>query len=84
MTPDEILARIEPIMRDLFDEYSGPITASLTARDVEQWDSLANVQLVVMVEKAFGVKFAIGEITRLANLGAVVDLVAARIGARAG
>jgi len=78
MTPDEILARIEPIMRDLFDEYSGPITPSLTANDVGQWDSLANVQLVVMVEKAFGVKFAIGEITRLKDLGALVDLVAAR------
>jgi acyl carrier protein len=76
MTTDEILIRIEPIMRDLFDEYDGPVTPSLTARDVGQWDSLANVQLVVMVEKAFGVKFAIGEITRLKDLGALVDLVA--------
>ena len=78
MTPNEILTRIEPLMRDLFDEYGGPITRSLTARDVGQWDSLANVQLVVMVEKAFGVKFAISEITRLKDLGALVDLVAAK------
>jgi acyl carrier protein len=82
MTPEDILARIEPIMRDLFDEYGGPITPALTARDVGQWDSLANVQLVVMVEKAFGVKFAIGEITRLKDLGALADLVAGRLAAQ--
>lgn len=80
ITPAEVIVRIEPIMRDLFDEYSGPITAALTANDIEQWDSLANVQLVVMVEKMFGVKFAIGEITRLKNLGALADLVAAKAG----
>ena len=78
MTHAEVMSRIEPIMRDLFDEFSGPITPSLTAKDVGQWDSLANVQLVVMVEKEFGVKFAIGEITRLKDLGALVDLVVAR------
>ena len=80
MTSSEIITRIEPIMRDLFDEYSGPITAALSANDIEQWDSLANVQLVVMVEKAFGVKFAIGEITRLKDLGALADLVASKVG----
>jgi acyl carrier protein len=80
MTSAEIIVRIEPIMRDLFDEYSGPITPALTANDVEQWDSLANVQLVVMVEKAFGVKFAIAEITQLKNVGGLADLVASKIG----
>ena len=79
MTSAEIIVRFEPIMRDLFDEYSGPITAALTANDIEQWDSLANIQLVVMVEKAFGVKFAVGEITRLKNLGALADLVASKV-----
>ena len=78
MTRLEILARFEPIFRDLFDEYEGPVTEALTAADVEQWDSLANVQLVVMAEKAFGVKFATGEIASLKNLGALADLVAAK------
>ena len=80
MTSADIIVRFEPIMRDLFDEYSGPITAALTANDIEQWDSLANIQLVVMVEKAFSVKFAVGEITRLRNLGALADLVASKLG----
>ena len=78
MTAAEVIARIEPIFRDLFDEYEGPVTAAVSAADVEQWDSLANVQLIVMVEKAFKVKFAMGEISGLKNLGALAALVASR------
>jgi acyl carrier protein len=76
MTQDEVIGRIEPIIRDLFDEYDGPVAASLSAKDVEQWDSLANVQLVVMVEVAFGIRFATTEIAALNNLGELADLVA--------
>jgi acyl carrier protein len=78
MTADEAMTRIEPIIRDLFDDYQGPVTRALTARDVEQWDSLANVQLIVMVEKAVGVKFGVGEIAALKSLGGLADLVAAK------
>ena len=78
MTSDKVLAGIEPIIRDLFDEYDGPVTAELTAEDVEQWDSLANVQLIVMVEKAFKVRLAASEIGSLKNLGALAQLVASK------
>lgn len=78
MTRAEILARFEPIFRDLFDDYDGPVSETLTAAQVEQWDSLANVQLMVMIEKAFGIKFATGEIAGLKNLGALADLVATK------
>ena len=78
MTPTEALVRIEPIIRDLFDEYDGPVTPELTAAQVEQWDSLANVQLIVMIEKAFGVKFASTEIGALKNLGALTRFVASK------
>jgi acyl carrier protein len=78
LTPAEVIARIEPIMRDLFDEYEGPITANLTAKDVPQWDSLANVQLIVMVEKAFGVMFASSDIGAMKNLGALAEHVVAK------
>jgi acyl carrier protein len=77
VTLDEVLSRIEPIFRDLFDEYDGPVTSSLTA-DVEQWDSLANVQLMVMVENAFGTKFSTSDIVELKNLGALAALIVSR------
>ncbi len=78
MTLDDIIGRIEPIIRDLFDEYEGPVDASLNADRVAQWDSLANVQLMVMVEKQFGVKFTTGEIAALKTLGDLAALVRAK------
>jgi acyl carrier protein len=80
MTPEQALKRIEPILRELFDEYDGPVSSNLDARSVEQWDSLANVQLVVMVEKEFGVKFSTAEITNLRNLGELANLVTTKHG----
>ena len=78
MTQTEIIARIEPIIRDLFDEYEGPVTSALSAKDVVQWDSLANVQLMVMVERAFGVRFSTADIAGLKNIGSLAELVMSR------
>ena len=72
---DQILGQITEVMRDLFDEYDGPITRDTSARDVPQWDSLAHVQLMVMVEQALRVKFTTGEIQGLSSLGDLIDLV---------
>jgi acyl carrier protein len=69
------LERISELMRDLFDDYLGPITRDTTARDVPQWDSLAHVQLLVMIEQAFGVRFASNEIHGLKCLGDLIDAI---------
>ena len=79
MTQDEVIVRIEPIFRDLFDEYAGPVTRALAAKDVGQWTSLANVQLMVMVEIAFDIRFATREVVDLQNLGELADLVALKV-----
>ncbi len=76
----QIQPELEDILRTLFDEYEGPVTGDLTAAQVEQWDSLANVQLVVMAERTFGVRFTTAEITSLAHLGALADLIRAKQG----
>jgi acyl carrier protein len=75
VTRDEAIVLIEPIVRDLFDEYDGPVTARLRAKDVEQWDSLANVQLTVMVEKAFGVRLSSSEVGAINDLGSLAEVV---------
>jgi acyl carrier protein len=80
MDQAEILARMEPVMRDLFDEYEGPITAELNADAVGQWDSLANVQLMVLVEQTFRIRFKNEEIATLRNLGDLADLIAGKLG----
>jgi len=70
-----ILEEIIPLMHDLFDEYDGPITRETTARDIPQWDSLAHVQLIVMIEQELGVRFTTTEIQGFTSLGDVIDLV---------
>ena len=69
------MSGVAEILRDLFDEYEGPITRELNAKSVSQWDSLANVQLMVMVEQKFKMKFSIDEIGGMKNLGELIDLV---------
>lgn len=69
------LAQITEIMRDLFDEYEGPVTPAISAKDVGQWDSLAHVQFIVMVEQACGVKFSTSEIQSFATLGDLIGLI---------
>jgi len=71
---------MEPVLRDLFDEYEGPVTASLNADDVGQWDSLANVQLMVLIEQTFKIRFKNEEIATLRNLGDLAHLVAGKLG----
>jgi acyl carrier protein len=72
---DATLDRISGLMRDLFDDYTGPITRETTARDVSQWDSLAHVQLLVMIEQTFGVRFTSYEVHGLTRLGDLVDTI---------
>ena len=71
----ETLDQITAILRDVFDEYEGPITRETTAKDIPQWDSLAHVQVMVLIEKAAGIRFATSEIQGLTSLGDLVDLI---------
>jgi acyl carrier protein len=77
---EDNLQKIAHIIRDLFDEYEGPVTRELSARDVAQWDSLANVQFVVLVEQAFGVRFQSRDVGKFANIGELLDIAAKRAG----
>jgi acyl carrier protein len=71
----DTMTTVSGLIRDLFDEYDGPITRDLTAAQVPQWDSLGHVQLMVGVEQAFGVRFATAEIRKFANLGELIDAI---------
>lgn len=70
-----VFDQIVEVMRDLFDEYEGPISRETSASDIPQWDSLAHVQLIVMVEQEAGVRFSTAEIESFRSLGDLVDTV---------
>jgi acyl carrier protein len=69
------LEKMTEIVRDLFDDYDGPVTRELSARDVGQWDSLINVQLIVLVERTFGIRFSAREVAQFKNIGELLDIV---------
>jgi acyl carrier protein len=70
--------RLCRVMRDVFEDDALQITPATSAADVEQWDSLLHVTLVVMVEREFGVRFSSSEVAKLENVGDLVALIDAR------
>ena len=75
MTAVEVIEKLEQVFRDIFDEEELTINNETTAEDIEDWDSLAHINLVVAIEKEFDVKFALGELQALRNVGDMVNLV---------
>jgi len=83
MDRNDIIDRIRLIMSDVFDVdlEAGEITETTTAKDIEEWDSLSHIRLVVSVERKFGVKFSNSEIESLKTVGDLVSLLQAKTSA---
>ncbi len=71
----DILKELQPIFQDVFDDETLVITDETTAADIEDWDSLAQIRLVVAIEKQFGIKFAFGELQNTSNVGEMIKLI---------
>jgi acyl carrier protein len=74
-----IYARLKDIFEDVFDDDSIVVTPQLTAKDVDGWDSLNHIRLILTIEKAFKIKFSTSEIGSLENVGDLVALIQARV-----
>ena len=78
MTPEQIHEKLTGVFRDVFDDDSLQISEATTAKDIEEWDSLTHVNLIVAAEKAFAVSFTTKEVKALANVGDFIRLIASR------
>jgi acyl carrier protein len=78
MDEHEIYARLEKIFQDVFDEESIKVTPDLSAKEVDGWDSLTHIRLILTVERAFKVKFTTSEIGKLERVGDLVALIKSR------
>ena len=78
MQTTQIYEKLTDIFQNVFDDDSIVVRPDLTASDVDEWDSLSHIRLVLTVEKAFGVKFSASEIGKLKNVGEFVDLIHAK------
>ena len=80
----EIRARLTEIFREVFDDESIEIRNEMTAKDVEEWDSLNHINLIVAVERNFKVRFTTKEVTNVANVGEFIALLKGKLSAAAG
>jgi acyl carrier protein len=78
MDEAQIYAQLQKTFEDVFDDDSIRVTPGLSAKDVDGWDSLTHIRLILTVEKAFKIKFSTSEIGKLENVGDLVALIATR------
>lgn len=78
MERKEIFDKLNEIFCDVLDLDKVELKDETTAEDIEEWDSLSHIQLIVAIEKAFGVKFTSLEIMKWKNVGEMVDSLLAK------
>lgn len=81
MERELIFAKVQEIFRDIFDDESLIIRDETNSDDIEEWDSLNHINLVVAIEKEFKIKFSLDELSALKDVGAMIDLMSKKIAA---
>lgn len=79
MDTKEILQKLTEIFKGTLDNQDIVLTLETTAADIEEWDSLTHIMLVVEMEKSMKIKFTSKEITKLKNIGDLVNSVASKL-----
>lgn len=79
MSEEKIFEQLDEVFQDVFDDETIHVTAQTTAKDIEDWDSLEHINLVVAIENHFGIKFNMNEVTTMKNVGEMVGIIKERI-----
>ena len=75
LSDDEIITRLNNVFRDVFDDEGLEVSSEMTAVDVDGWDSLSHIRLVLAVEKEFGIKFRADDIGNMAFVSDMIDVI---------
>ncbi|CDA68084.1 MAG: phosphopantetheine-binding protein [Lachnospiraceae bacterium] len=75
MTREEVFERLNKVFRDVFDDDDITVTETTTSADIDDWDSLEHINLVAAVEQEFGMKFTMGQVVTMKNVGEMVDII---------
>jgi acyl carrier protein len=79
LTSPQVLTEVNRIMCDVFNNDSIKLKPETTAHDVEGWDSLNHIELVVAVEKHFKIRFNFAELQKFKNVGEMCDNIATKL-----
>ena len=78
MDKAQIIEEVQAIFRDVLDNEEIVLANATTADDIEEWDSLTHIQLIVAIEKHFKIKFTSKEILSWQNVGQLIDCIASK------
>jgi len=79
MTRDEVMAALNEIFIDIFDDDDIVLSDETTSADIEYWDSLEQINIIMACERKWGVKFDIEEIAKMKNVGEMVDMITEKV-----
>lgn len=79
MSREEVFVKLNEVFRDVFDDEEITVTDTTTADDIEDWDSLEHINLLAAVEQEFGMKFNMGQIVSMKNVGEMADIILSKI-----
>ena len=79
MTREMIFDGVQDIFRDIFDEEDMVIEDKTSSDDIEEWDSLNHINLVSAIEVEFKIKFTLGELMALKDVGSMIDLMVEKL-----
>lgn len=75
---DKIYQRLNEVFQDVFDDDSIEVCADTTANDIDDWDSLNHITLIDAVESEFGLRFTMGEVSGMKNVGEMAEIIVQR------
>lgn len=79
MTRERVFETLNEVFRDVFDDESITVEEETTADDIEDWDSLEHINLIAAVEQEFGMKFTMGQVVTMKNVGEMADIIMSQI-----
>lgn len=80
MSREEVFEKMNAIFRDNFDDEEIVLTDETSAQDIEDWDSLEQINLIVAIQNEFGIKFNIDEVNAMKNVGEMVSSILSKTG----
>lgn len=78
MSREEVFQALNEVFRDNFDDEDITLQETTVADDIEEWDSLEHINLIIAIEERFGMKFTMKEVTGMKNVGEMVDIILQR------
>jgi acyl carrier protein len=79
MTREEVYDKLNEVFRDVFEDENITVNDNTTADDIDDWDSLEHINLINAIEQEFGIKFNMGQIVSMKNVGEMVNIIESKL-----